>query len=306
MEADARNHIDACRGVSAGQKRNIGGMEFADNVQFVDDELFADGKRVNIEGFKDSLLRRRPMFDNPGVGSIGEIGIFCVVDGVDEPLASLPKESRTLPDLVLGQQLNDAIFAYGVVGSKEHAHRLFAREVLGLVRRAGLKDADEMLEGMLASGDSFRGADSVWNMAFKYDTHFLCFAGDGEISFTGNSGLDLDEVDAAALKHIDSLAAIFRSCDGNGCLVMGCRAIEHRAGDEHAGTEKSVCGDLVAGVENRIKCAAHVADAGDSVGEEKWQNDIRAIGGGAVEVDMRVHVPETGDEICAMGVDYPS
>ena len=87
---------------------------------------------------------------------------------------------------------------------------------------------------------------------------------------------------------------------------MRSRAIEHRAGDEHAGTEKPVCGDLVAGVENRIKCAAHVADAGDAVGEEEWQNDIRAIGGGAVEVDMRVHVPETGNEICTMGVDDPS
>jgi hypothetical protein len=306
MEADAGNHIDACGSVRASQKRNIGGMEFADNVQLVVDELFADGKRVNIQGIKDSLLRRRPMFDHPGVGSIGEIGIFCVVDGVDEPLASLPKESRTLPDLVLGQQLNDAIFESGVVGSKEHAHSLFSSKVLGLVRRAGLKDADEMLEGVLASGDSLRGADSVWNMAFKYDAHFLCFVGDGEIGFPGNSGLDLDEVGAAALKHIDSLAAVVGSRDGNGCLVMGGRAIEHRAGDEHAGAEKSVCGDLVAGVENRIKCAAHVADTGDAVGEEEWQNDIRAIGGGAVEVDMRVHVPETGDEICAMGVNYPS
>jgi hypothetical protein len=160
-----------------------------------------------------------------------------------------------------------------------------------------------MLEGVLASGDSLRGADSVWNMAFKYDAHFLCFVGDGEIGFPGNSGLDLDEVGAAALKHIDSLPAVVRICDGNGCLVMGGRAIEHRAGDEHAGTEKSVCGDLVAGVENRIKCAAHVADTGDAVGKEEWEDEVVAVIGHAVEVDVGVHIPKAGDEVLALGVD---
>jgi hypothetical protein len=96
MEADPGNNIDAGGSVRASQKRNIGGMEFADDVQFVGDELFADGKRVSVEGLKDPLLRRGPMFGNPGVGSIGEIGVFGIVDGVDEPLAPLPIESRTL------------------------------------------------------------------------------------------------------------------------------------------------------------------------------------------------------------------
>lgn len=70
-----------------------------------------------------------------------------------------------------------------------------------------------------------------------------------------------------------------------------------------AGAEQVVCGDLVAGVKHRIECAAHVADAGDAVGQEQWQHDIRSIGSGAVEVDVRVHIPQTGDEICAMRVD---
>jgi hypothetical protein len=64
-----------------------------------------------------------------------------------------------------------------------------------------------------------------------------------------------------------------------------------------------VCGDLIAGVENRIKCAAHVADPGDAVGEEEWKHEIRAIGSGTVEVDVSVHIPQAGDEIFAMGVD---
>jgi hypothetical protein len=160
-----------------------------------------------------------------------------------------------------------------------------------------------MLEGVLAVGDRFGGADSVWNMAFKFDASPLCFVSDSEISFTWNSGLDLDEVDTPAFKHVDSLAAIFRSCDGNGCFVMGFRTIEHGSGDQHAWAEETVCGDLIAGVENRIKCAAHVADPGDAVGEEEWKHEIRAIGSGTVEIDVSVHIPQAGDEIFAMGVD---
>src|SRR3979490_1352771 len=131
------------------------------------------------------------MFGNPGVGSIGKIGVVGIVDGVDEPLAPLPVESRTLPDLILGQELNNVGFKSGVVGGEKHAHSLFAGKVLGLVRRTGLKYADEMLEGVLAGGDSFGGANSVWNMAFKFHANLLWFVMDSQIRFTWKSCRDL-------------------------------------------------------------------------------------------------------------------
>src|ERR1700737_1069552 len=121
MQAAAGNNIDAGGSVRASQKRNIGGMEFADDVQFVGDELFADGKRVSIEGLKDPLLRSGPVLGNPSVSSIGEIGVFGIVDGVDEPLAPLPIECRTLPDLILCEELNDAGVKPGIVAGKKHA-----------------------------------------------------------------------------------------------------------------------------------------------------------------------------------------
>jgi hypothetical protein len=140
-------------------------------------------------------------------------------------------------------------------------------------------------------------------VAFIDDANFLGFVGDGEVRFTGNAGLDLDEVHPTAVQHIDRLSSIFRSGDGNGCPVMRCRAIQHGAGDDHAGAEQTVCGDLAAGVKHRIECAAHVADTGDAVSQQQRQHNIRSIGSGAVEVDVRVHIPQTGDEICSMRVD---
>jgi hypothetical protein len=56
-------------------------------------------------------------------------------------------------------------------------------------------------------------------------------------------------------------------------------------------------------MEDWIKCAAHVADPGDAVGEEEWKYEIRAIGSGAVEVDVSVHIPQAWDEIFAASVD---
>ena len=62
-------------------------------------------------------------------------------------------------------------------------------------------------------------------------------------------------------------------------------------------------GDFVAGVEDGVECRAHVADAGDAVGEEEREDEVSAIGGGGVEVDVSVHVPEAGDEVLAGRVD---
>ena len=106
-----------------------------------------------------------------------------------------------------------------------------------------------------------------------------------------------------ALEHVDCFASVFGCGDGDGGFVVGFGAVEHGAGDDHAWAEETVRGDLVAGVEDGVERAAHVADAGDSVGEEEGEDEVSAVGGGRVEVDVGVHVPEAGDEVLAFGVD---
>ena len=41
------------------------------------------------------------------------------VDVVDKPLTSLPEQGRALPDVMLGDEVNDALLASGVVGGEE-------------------------------------------------------------------------------------------------------------------------------------------------------------------------------------------
>lgn len=109
-------------------------------------------------------------------------------------------------------------------------------------------------------------------MAFEGNVDLLRFVGDGEIGFTGDTGLDFDEVDATRLEHVDGVASIFGCGDGDGGFISGLGAIEHGARDDHARTEDAVGGDLIAGVENGIERRAHVANAGDAVGEEQWED----------------------------------
>ena len=61
--------------------------------------------------------------------------------------------------------------------------------------------------------------------------------------------------------------------------------------------------DLLSGAQHRVKLAPHIPHARDAVNKKQWQYQVRAIRGCLVEVHVRVHVPETGDEILAPAVD---
>jgi hypothetical protein len=41
----------------------------------------------------------------------------------------------------------------------------------------------------------------------------------------------------------------------------------------------------------------------DTVGEEEGKDKVGAIGGGAIEIHMGVHIPEARNEVLALGVD---
>ena len=77
------------------------------------------------------------------------------------------------------------------------------------------------------------------------------------------------------------------------------------AGDQAAASWRSVrCRRGVELFDSRLVPECHQAgtgevgnwSAGDAISQKQWQYDIRSIGSGAVEVDVRVHVPQTGDK----------
>ena len=94
-----------------------------------------------------------------------------------------------------------------------------------------------------------------------------------------------------------------RCGDGNGGFVVGFGTVKHRTRDNHARSEDAVRGYVIAGQEYGVEGAAHIADAGDSIGEEEGKDEVGAISSGTVEVDVGVHIPEARNEVLALGVD---
>ena len=60
---------------------------------------------------------------------------------------------------------------------------------------------------------------------------------------------------------------------------------------------------MFAPVEKNGKVAAHVAHAGDAVGDEERKDDVAAAGEPIAERGVDVHVPQAGDEEFAVAVD---
>ena len=65
-------------------------------------------------------------------------------------------------------------------------------------------------------------------------------------------------------------------------------------------------GDGRSRVQDGIQLAAHVANTGDAVGQQQRQNEVGTRGGRPIEVDVGMHVPESWDEVLALGVDDPA
>ena len=86
-------------------------------------------------------------------------------------------------------------------------------------------------------------------------------------------------------------------------MPLGQNGVEHRAADDHARAGNFFGGDLLAPVEKNGKIAAHVAHAGDAVGDEERKDDVAAAGKPIAECGVDVHVPQAGDEEFAVAVD---
>src|ERR1700739_4819464 len=121
MKAEAWKDVDAGGGIGASEKWNVGLVELFDDVELMFDEFLPDGKRIGVEVLDDSGREFGPAFLAPECGRIFAVRIFRHVDGVNEPLASLPVESRALPGLISCEQLNQGSFTRRVVSFEEPA-----------------------------------------------------------------------------------------------------------------------------------------------------------------------------------------
>jgi hypothetical protein len=89
------------------------------DAEFVQDEALPNCERIGIQRRANALLDRRPQCCLPCVRGVNEVGILAEVDVVDQPLTSLPEQGRALPDVMLGDESDDAPLARGVVGGEE-------------------------------------------------------------------------------------------------------------------------------------------------------------------------------------------
>ncbi len=141
-------------------------------------------------------------------------------------------------------------------------------------------------------------------MADEDDILLLALFGDGEIGVARNIGLDLDEIHAPAFQHVHGAAAVIGSGDRDGGRELSFGAVEHRASDDHTRAEhRAGCG-IAAGGEDQVQVAAHVAHAGDSVGNEQRQGHFFAARNPVSEEGVDVHVPQARDQILPGSVDY--
>ena len=163
-----------------------------------------------------------------------------------------------------------------------------------------------MLEAVHSGSGHFAGANGIRNVSFKRNFLFLGFGGNGEDSVARDERLQLDEINATTFQFVNGAGTIFGSGDGDGIGEARLGAIEHGAGGQDSWTDEASTLDFVAPGLNSFEIAAHIAHAGDAIGDEKRQGNFLGEGKPVAKGEMDVHVPEARDEVAAFGADTGS
>ena len=153
-----------------------------------------------------------------------------------------------------------------------------------------------MLEAFHPRIRHFARSDGIRNVALERNFLFFGFVGDGENRVARNERLQFDEIGAAFFEVVDSAARVVGSGDGDGTWETRLGAVEHGAGSENARTNEAAGFDFVAPVLEDFQLAAHVANAGNAVGDEERKRDFLRAGKPIAENQMNVHVPQAGNE----------
>lgn len=160
-----------------------------------------------------------------------------------------------------------------------------------------------MLDAALAGVGGFGCGDAVGNVADKGDAVALGGLSDGEIGVAAEDGLNFDEVDAARDELMNSLVGFFTIGDDERRLERWRRAVKIRSWSDEARAEALPFCDLFSKRNQRFEIAAHVANAGDTVGEQERNDEFAAAVGFACGGKVDVHVDEAGYEEFSVGVE---
>jgi hypothetical protein len=180
---------------------------------------------------------------------------------------------------------------------------------LGLERRARAQDAAQMLDAPLAGIRGFGGADQLGHVPGDGDSQSRRLARHREVCLARDRVVHLDQVGAAACQAANGVAACgFGDNPENG---LPCRehAVHDGTGGDDAGPEQLSEPNPLLPVVQLLEPAAHVADAGHTVGNQDGEHRLE-LGWGDVRrpqleiADVRVHVPESGDQELAGRIDH--
>jgi len=302
VQAETGEDVDSGRGIGAREKRNSGAVHLGDELQLLRDEFSSRRQVVDVE-FVDDLVGE--LFPGPGFpGRGGVLGQRIVVEisFFDQTSTPLPHERRALPGFVLREEPDELHRSCGVEALEELSRSLGALEELVLQKRAPFEDADEMLEALLSGIGSFRGPHRVGYVAHEGNAELLGFVGDREHRLPWNQRLKLDEVGAPALQVAHGASAIVGIRDGDRAREARLGTVEHFPGNDESRTRDDPQRYFFPPLQQDVEIAPHVADAGDSVGDEERERDLPPAGEPVSKYRMDVHVPQSGDEKLARGV----
>src|SRR5215472_2413965 len=303
VQTEAGKNVHAGRSVGASEKGHTGLVEQPDDFKFLVNEFFAAFERLGIEIGFDFFGEFFPGLVFPGSGNVFSARVFAEIGYIDEVAATFPNERGALPGLILGEERGEFGSTGGVVGFEKFGFAFATLKEGVLEGRTAFEDADEVFEAVHTGVGHFAGADRIGDVAGKGNFLLAGFFDGSENGIAGDQRLKLDEVGAGLFEVVDGAAGVFRRGNGDGTRKARFRAVEHGAGGHDPRTEEAAAFDFVAPILYGFEVAAHVANAGDSIGDEKRQRDLLGTGKPIAEFEMDVHVPETGDEVRAAGVD---
>jgi hypothetical protein len=159
-----------------------------------------------------------------------------------------------------------------------------------------------VLEAPLAGIRHLRRTDGVGHVAREGDAELLRLVGDREHCVPGDERLELDEVGPALLHLPHGAPAVLRRRDRDRAREARLLTVEHRSAQDDARTGERSLRDLLPPAEQLLELAAHVAHAGDAVGEEQGKRDLLPAGEPVAEGHVDVHVPEPGDQVAALAL----
>ena len=138
------------------------------------------------------------------------------------------------------------------------------------------------------------------NVADERDILFCRFVGDCEIRFPGDREY-LDEIQPPLLYRVHRPARVLWSIHRDG-LPVALPGRQKGAGQQEMRTQQFSTFDPFAPPLKHIRVAAHVPDAGDAVGDVERVNHLFVPRRGN-EGAVHMHVPQSRDQVFAMGID---